>query len=107
MAARVAQELGVDVNQIPAQGKRVTRADVETHVNRSQSARRVLASPKARRLADERNLVLAEIAGSGPDNAVLAADVLNFESVAVTAPSTADQTPSQTSTATPLITRNS
>ncbi|HEY6016342.1 MAG TPA: biotin/lipoyl-containing protein, partial [Gaiellaceae bacterium] len=38
--------------------------------------RRVLASPKARRLASERGVSIAEIAGSGPYGAVVAADVL-------------------------------
>jgi pyruvate dehydrogenase E2 component (dihydrolipoamide acetyltransferase) len=39
--------------------------------------RRVLASPKARRLAAERGVPIAEIAGSGPYGAVVAADVLS------------------------------
>jgi pyruvate dehydrogenase E2 component (dihydrolipoamide acetyltransferase) len=38
-------------------------------------ARRPLASPKARRLAEAKGLQIAEIAGSGPNGAVLAADV--------------------------------
>ncbi|HEY6053770.1 MAG TPA: biotin/lipoyl-containing protein, partial [Gaiellaceae bacterium] len=42
--------------------------------------RRVLASPKARRLASERGVSIAEIAGSGPYGAVVAADVLSFSS---------------------------
>ena len=37
--------------------------------------RRVLASPKARRLASERGVPIEEIAGSGPHGAVVAADV--------------------------------
>ena len=37
---------------------------------------RPLASPKARRLAGERDLNLGSILGSGPDGAILAADVL-------------------------------
>ncbi|HSP73323.1 MAG TPA: dihydrolipoamide acetyltransferase family protein, partial [Gaiellaceae bacterium] len=40
--------------------------------------RRVLASPKARRLAAERGVPIAEIAGSGPYGAVVAADVEGF-----------------------------
>jgi pyruvate dehydrogenase E2 component (dihydrolipoamide acetyltransferase) len=42
-------------------------------------ARRVLASPKARRLAGERGLAIEQIAGSGPYGAVVAADVEGFE----------------------------
>jgi pyruvate dehydrogenase E2 component (dihydrolipoyllysine-residue acetyltransferase) len=41
----------------------------------SQSARRHLASPKARRLAQEHGIELAAVAGSGPHGAVVAADV--------------------------------
>ncbi len=40
-----------------------------------RSARRQLASPKARRLAEEHGVELAEVAGSGPHGAVVAADV--------------------------------
>ena len=40
-----------------------------------RSSRRPLASPKARRLAEERGLRIDEIAGSGPNGAVVAADV--------------------------------
>jgi pyruvate dehydrogenase E2 component (dihydrolipoamide acetyltransferase) len=42
---------------------------------RSRSARRQLASPKARRLAEEHGIELAAVAGSGPHGAVVAADV--------------------------------
>jgi pyruvate dehydrogenase E2 component (dihydrolipoamide acetyltransferase) len=40
-----------------------------------RSARRQLASPKARRLAQEHGVELAAVAGSGPHGAVVAADV--------------------------------
>ncbi len=41
----------------------------------SRSSRRQLASPKARRLAQEHGIELAAVAGSGPHGAVVAADV--------------------------------
>ena len=41
----------------------------------SRPARRVLASPKARRIAKEKGVDLAALAGSGPRGAVIAADV--------------------------------
>jgi pyruvate dehydrogenase E2 component (dihydrolipoamide acetyltransferase) len=53
-------------------------ADIEPEtvpLTQSQSARRQLASPKARRLAQEHGVELAEVAGSGPHGAVVAADV--------------------------------
>src|SRR5712691_2749795 len=46
----------------------------ETH-RRERAGRRPLASPKARRLAAERGVDVAALAGSGPRGAVLAADV--------------------------------
>lgn len=45
----------------------------------------VLASPKARRLAQEMDLTLADIPGSGPEGAVLANDVLTFKPSALPA----------------------
>lgn len=85
VAMRVAEVHGVDVNQIPSQGKRITRADVEAFVDDNKSVvanGRILASPKARRLAKEQNYDLVQIAGSGPHGAVLADDVLNFQPTA-------------------------
>src|SRR5438477_1212855 len=48
------------------------------HAGNGQSARRTLASPKARRLARERGVPIEEITGSGPYGAVQAADVQGF-----------------------------
>jgi pyruvate dehydrogenase E2 component (dihydrolipoamide acetyltransferase) len=89
IAARVAAEHNVDLAQIKPQGGRVQKEDVLAYLAARQdpsgAARdpqglkpngRTLASPKARRLAQERGLNLKTISGSGPDGAVLAADVL-------------------------------
>lgn len=87
VAMRVADAHGIDLNQVPAQGKRVTRADVESFVaslQTNQSNGRLLASPKARRLAKEQGYNLAQIPGTGPDGAVLADDVLNFQATIAT-----------------------
>jgi pyruvate dehydrogenase E2 component (dihydrolipoamide acetyltransferase) len=53
-------------------------ADIEPEkvpTTQSQSSRRQLASPKARRLAQEHGIELTAVAGSGPHGAVVAADV--------------------------------
>jgi pyruvate dehydrogenase E2 component (dihydrolipoamide acetyltransferase) len=83
LAKRVAAEHQVDLAQVKAAGGRIQKEDVLAYVAAQQgnttpqkSNGRVLASPKARRLAREQNLELAAITGSGPDGAVLAADVL-------------------------------
>jgi pyruvate dehydrogenase E2 component (dihydrolipoamide acetyltransferase) len=79
-AARIAAEHQLDVAQIRPQGGRVQKDDVLAYLAARQSPadRRTLASPKARRLAQERGLELRAIRGSGPDGAVLAADVLKL-----------------------------
>src|SRR5574341_188940 len=91
LARKIADEHGVDLSLVKPVGKRIEKADVlaylgeqQKSVGRSASTRtiaavastKVLASPKARRLASERGLDLGTVSGSGPDGAVLAADVL-------------------------------
>ena len=89
LAARMAAEQHVDLAQVRPQGGRVEKADVlaylQAHVTPSETSQvaaglptRPLASPKARRLAAERGLDLASILGSGPEGAVLEADVLSI-----------------------------
>lgn len=82
VAARVAEQHRIDLAQVkPASGGRITKSDVLAHFQTQVAAgsptngRRVLASPKARRLAAERGVDLRALAGSGPDGAVIAADV--------------------------------
>jgi pyruvate dehydrogenase E2 component (dihydrolipoamide acetyltransferase) len=102
LALRIAAEHNVDLNQIKSSGRRIQQADVLSYIqNRenvgadvgtrliasapagplsspvaSATARLTMASPKARRLALEQEKNLATIRGSGPQGAVLAADVL-------------------------------
>jgi len=88
VAARVAAEHNLDLAQIKPQGGRVQKEDVLAYLATQQdpsgfqnpkglkSNGRPLASPKAKRLAQERGLDLKTITGSGPDGAVLAADVV-------------------------------
>ncbi len=88
VAARMAAEHNVDLAQVKPQGGRVQKADLLAYLEaKANSGQRypkgislvvggqLLASPKARRLAAERGLELATLKGSGPDGAVLAADV--------------------------------
>ena len=95
LASRIAAEHKVDLNQVKSAGRRIQKADVLTYLqNRenadanvgtrfmasapsaSATARLTRASPKARRLAFEQGRDLAAIKGTGPQGAVLAADVL-------------------------------
>jgi pyruvate dehydrogenase E2 component (dihydrolipoamide acetyltransferase) len=81
VAQRVAAEHGLDLSQVkPASGSKIQKEDVLAYIAASGKAQgngKVLASPKARRLAAEHGLELKAIHGSGPNGAVLAADVLN------------------------------
>jgi pyruvate dehydrogenase E2 component (dihydrolipoamide acetyltransferase) len=82
LAARIAAEHHLDLTEVKAAGRRISKADVLSHIQQQQSPttetspRLLPASPKARRLANERNLKLKNIMGSGPGGAVLTADVL-------------------------------
>ncbi|HEY3230992.1 MAG TPA: dihydrolipoamide acetyltransferase family protein, partial [Roseiflexaceae bacterium] len=79
VAARIAAEHNLDLTQMRPDGGRVGKADVLAFLaarNQTTSARRAPASPKARRLATEHGIEIAALSGSGPDGAVLVADVL-------------------------------
>lgn len=89
VAARMAAEHGVDLSAIPAKGGRIQKEDVAAFLESQKSTAasgKVLASPKARRLADEKGVELSAIAGSGPDGAVLATDVENWQPASIPAP---------------------
>lgn len=88
LARKIAQEHGVDLAQVKAAGGKIEKADVLAHVAsqtepatvngtavRPTAARLTAASPKARRVAAERGLDITTLPGSGPGDAVLAADV--------------------------------
>jgi len=90
LAARMATEHHLDLAQIRPRAGRIEKADVLAYIEAAKApvspavtnggaklpAGRVLASPKARRLAEERGLDIRLLRGSGPDGAVLAEDVL-------------------------------
>lgn len=83
VAARLAAEHGVDLSLVKAgSAGKIQKEDVLAYLAARDKATasplpgRVLASPKARRLAQEQNINLATLKGSGPDGAVLAEDVV-------------------------------
>ena len=94
LARKIAEEHALDLSLLGFTGRRIEKADVLAYIqahSRSEKAAgentsvrdtsinspvRILASPKARRLAAERGIDLAVISGSGPEGAVLTADVL-------------------------------
>ena len=86
LASRIADEHKVDLNLVAPTGKRIQKADVLAYLQNQQHAEQInpatdgahviTASPKARRLAMEQGKDIATMKGTGPDGAVLAADVL-------------------------------
>lgn len=86
LAARIAAEHHVDLSQVRSSGQRVQKADVLAYLQsqRSGETRLPAASPKARRLAREQGRDLSAIPGSGPQGAILAADVLAASPAAFT-----------------------
>lgn len=84
IAMRIAAEHGVDLAQVRPSGGRISKEDVREYIRtrgaggfvpQRSAGDKVLASPKAKRLAQEMNIDLALLRGSGPDGAVLAIDV--------------------------------
>ena len=76
VAARMAADHGIDISRIQPTGSRIQKEDVIAYIaSQSATSGRVLASPKARRLAEEAGIDLASLRGSGPDGAVVAGDV--------------------------------
>src|SRR5512142_2440782 len=90
LARKSAEEHGVHLALLRSNGKRIEKADVLAYLDASHplatatpsttsyaasSARLTPASPKARRLAAERGIDIGALQGTGPEGAVLAADV--------------------------------
>jgi len=81
VARRLAERHGINLDEIPTRGTRVTKEDVKAFVesqneNSATDRPKVVSSPKARRLMRELGISPAEIAGSGPGGAILTEDVL-------------------------------
>jgi pyruvate dehydrogenase E2 component (dihydrolipoamide acetyltransferase) len=89
VAARIAAQHEVDLRLVEPAGGRIGKDDVLVHVAAQQTgvpappgARRIPSSPNARRLAAERGIDIARLSGTGPDGAVLTADVLAAAAIA-------------------------
>ncbi len=97
VAARLAAEHNLDLTKIKPNGGQVRKEDVLAYLkvegggqkeeSRAGSGTRVLASPKARRLAKEHGIDLTTIEGTGPEGAIL---VSNLQSLISTLPPVAN-----------------
>jgi len=83
VAQKMAAKHGIDLAMVKAGSDRIQKADVlayiKTQEGKERGARITPASPKARRLAAERDIDITTITGSGPEDAVLVDDVLAIE----------------------------
>ena len=111
LARRLAEQHGVDLARLQTAGGRIEKADVLAYVESQKapagngaataaargaaSARLVAASPKARRLAAERGIDVGTVRGSGPDGAVLAADLAEAAAPATRAAASMPAVPAQ------------
>lgn len=84
IAMRIAAEHGVDLAQVRPSGGRISKEDVREYIRtrgaggfvpQRSAGGKILASPKAKRIAQELGVDLALLRGSGPEGAVLAIDV--------------------------------
>jgi pyruvate dehydrogenase E2 component (dihydrolipoamide acetyltransferase) len=94
VAMRIAADNKIDLQKVKPEGGKVEKADVlaylasqQTEVSNGPQNGRILASPKARRIALENGLNLSEVQGSGPSGAILANDVTTFNRTSTKAPS--------------------
>lgn len=83
LASRIAAEHHVDLHLVKPAGKRVQKADVLSYLQKQGVGntttiytRLAPASPRARRLLAEIGIDVASLTGTGPDGAVVVADVL-------------------------------
>lgn len=80
VAARLAAEHNLDITKIKTNGGQVRKEDVLAYIQERGKKKdvlpsRILASPKAKRLAKENNIDLSTIKGTGPDGAILVANL--------------------------------
>ena len=83
VAARMAQDMGINLAAVPVAGDRVTKSDIEAYLQIASipvGRVKVSATPAARRLSQELGVDLVSVSGSGPDGRVQADDVRSFES---------------------------
>ncbi len=102
IAARLAAEHNLDLTRVRSQGGQIRKEDVLAYLafqKKPLVRGRVPASPKAKRLAQEGGLDLKTIPGSGPEGAVVAADVLGVQPIRSTVAASIEHEPESESLA--------
>jgi len=86
LAIKAAKKLGISLEDVPSDGKRITMSDIEEYAKGSNLQKPVLkqlktdkiaATPAARRAASNSGVDLANVTGSGPRGRIQVADILN------------------------------
>ncbi|MEQ8411937.1 MAG: 2-oxo acid dehydrogenase subunit E2 [Erythrobacter sp.] len=114
-ARKLAEANGIDLGQIEGTGPKgkITKGDVEAAMGGGgaasvtgantpdperetapapvSSGQRIIASPLARRMAEQRGIDLAQVTGSGPNGRIVKADIEGFDTTSAPAPSPAAQ----------------
>ena len=83
LALRVAQEMGININDVPSESKKISKEDViayaasltVTNQAAENVAGKIAATPAARRLSKEIGIELDAVHGSGPFGRIQAADI--------------------------------
>lgn len=78
VAVRMAQDLGINLEDVPTSGDKVTKSDIQAYLDSkvgSEQPGKISATPAARRISRELGIDLASTPGSGPGGRVQAGDV--------------------------------
>jgi pyruvate dehydrogenase E2 component (dihydrolipoamide acetyltransferase) len=83
LALRVAQEMGINILDVPTVNQKVTKEDVEVYaaslktptVTTENVSGKIAATPAARRISEETGISLDAVRGSGPFGRIQAADI--------------------------------
>ncbi len=83
LALRVAQEMGINIDDVPTVNQKVSKEDVEAYaaslkaptVTTEYVSSKISATPAARRISEETGIPLDTIRGSGPFGRIQAADI--------------------------------
>jgi pyruvate dehydrogenase E2 component (dihydrolipoamide acetyltransferase) len=83
LALRVAQEMGINIHDVPSENRKISKEDVEAYAASLKVPNRIsenvtgkiAATPAARRISEETGIPLDSVRGSGPFGRIQAADV--------------------------------
>ncbi len=97
LALRVAQEMGINIKDVPSINQKISKEDVETYAASLKASPfttenvsgKIAATPAARRISEEKGISLDSVHGSGPFGRIQAADIK--ETVKPVALSTTDR----------------